>query len=56
VGALKADWLEREIGPVSLAVHRAIKGALDPAGILNPGTVFRAAPADLGAVAALASS
>jgi glycolate oxidase len=56
VGALKADWLEREIGPVSLSVHRAIKGALDPAWILNPGKVFRAAPADLGAVAALVPS
>jgi glycolate oxidase len=54
VGALKAAWLERELGPVSLAVHRAIKAALDPAGILNPGKVLRAAPADLGAVVALA--
>ncbi|MGZ4623199.1 MAG: FAD-binding oxidoreductase [Blastococcus sp.] len=43
VGAIKVDWLEREIGPVSLSVHRAIKGALDPAGLLNPGKVFRAA-------------
>jgi FAD/FMN-containing dehydrogenase len=25
---------------VSLAVHRAIKAALDPLGILNPGKVF----------------
>jgi glycolate oxidase len=52
VGALKAGWLEREIGPVGLDVHRAVKRALDPAGILNPGKVFRAAPADLGAVLA----
>jgi glycolate oxidase len=52
VGALKADWLEREIGPVSLDVHRAIKDALDPAGLLNPGKVFRRASAgDLAAVA-----
>jgi glycolate oxidase len=43
VGSIKVDWLEREIGPVSLDVHRAIKGALDPAGLLNPGKVFRAA-------------
>src|ERR687889_40410 len=43
VGTLKADWLEREIGPVSLSVHRAIKDALDPAGLLNPGKVFRRA-------------
>jgi glycolate oxidase subunit GlcD len=49
VGAIKVDWLEREIGPVSLDVHRAIKDALDPAGLLNPGKVFRpASAADLG--------
>jgi glycolate oxidase subunit GlcD len=54
VGAIKVDWLEREIGPVSLDVHRAIKGALDPAGLLNPGKVFRGAAAgDLAAVVAL---
>ncbi|NEK86083.1 FAD-binding protein [Blastococcus saxobsidens] len=44
VGVLKVDWLEREIGPVALDVHRSIKAALDPAGLLNPGTVFRAGP------------
>ncbi|TFV51976.1 FAD-linked oxidase C-terminal domain-containing protein [Blastococcus sp. TF02A_35] len=43
VGTIKLDWLEREIGPVSLDVHRSIKAALDPAGLLNPGTVFRQA-------------
>jgi glycolate oxidase subunit GlcD len=54
VGAIKVDWLEREIGPVSLDVHRAIKAALDPAGLLNPGKVFRTAAAgDLVAVAGL---
>jgi glycolate oxidase len=54
VGLLKRGWLEREIGPVSLAVHRAIKDALDPAGLLNPGKVFRTATAgDLEAVAGL---
>jgi glycolate oxidase subunit GlcD len=41
VGAIKVDWLEREIGPVSLDVHRSIKAALDPSGLLNPGKVFR---------------
>ena len=45
VGVLKVDWLEREIGPVALDVHRSIKSALDPAGLLNPGTVFRSAAA-----------
>jgi glycolate oxidase len=54
VGALKADWLEREIGPVSLSVHQAIKDALDPAGILNPGKMFRRAHvADLSVVGGL---
>jgi glycolate oxidase subunit GlcD len=41
VGAIKVDWLEREIGPVSLEVHRSIKAALDPDGLLNPGKVLR---------------
>ena len=45
MGVLKVDWLEREIGPVALDVHRSVKSALDPAGLLNPGTVFRSAPA-----------
>lgn len=40
VGSLKAEWLAREIGPVGLRVHRAIKDALDPRAILNPGRVF----------------
>jgi glycolate oxidase len=57
VGTLKADWLERELGPVSLDVHRAIKSALDPAGLLNPGKVFRTArAADPAAVAGLAGA
>jgi glycolate oxidase len=55
VGTLKLEWLEREIGPVSLSVHRAIKDALDPAGLLNPGKVFRSvAVGDLAAVGAIA--
>ncbi|UDY23030.1 FAD-binding oxidoreductase [Nocardioides sp. Kera G14] len=37
VGLLKRDWLAREIGPEALAVHRTLKAALDPVGILNPG-------------------
>ncbi|MGY1632748.1 FAD-binding oxidoreductase [Geodermatophilus sp. SYSU D01186] len=41
VGAIKVDWLEREVGPVSLEVHRSIKAALDPDGLLNPGKVLR---------------
>jgi glycolate oxidase len=42
VGVLKREWLAREVGPVSLEVHRAIKRALDPAGLFNPGKVFDA--------------
>ncbi len=44
VGVLKRDWFAREAGPTSLAVHRAVKAALDPLGILNPGKVFDLAP------------
>jgi glycolate oxidase len=44
VGTLEADWLEREIGPVSADVHRSIKDALDPSGLLDPGEVLRRRP------------
>jgi glycolate oxidase len=37
VGTIKSQFLESEIGADSLAVQRAIKKALDPEGILNPG-------------------
>jgi glycolate oxidase len=37
VGILKRRWLAEELGEESMAVHRAIKDALDPAGIMNPG-------------------
>jgi glycolate oxidase len=37
VGAIKRRWLADELGAESMAVHHAIKDALDPAGILNPG-------------------
>jgi glycolate oxidase len=40
VGALKRDWVRQQLGPESLAVHQAIKAALDPVGILNPGRSF----------------
>ncbi|WP_328342484.1 FAD-binding oxidoreductase [Micromonospora sp. NBC_00421] len=40
VGLLKRDWLAREVGPVGMRVHQAIKAALDPAGLLNPGKVL----------------
>lgn len=40
VGLLKREWLAKEIGPVGVRVHQAIKAALDPAGLLNPGKVL----------------
>lgn len=40
VGLIKRRWLALELGEDSVAVHRAIKTALDPAGILNPGKVL----------------
>ncbi|GLZ47037.1 FAD-linked oxidase [Actinomycetospora sp. NBRC 106375] len=39
VGLLKRDGLEREQSPEVLAMQRAVKAALDPHGILNPGKV-----------------
>src|SRR6266508_3761601 len=42
IGVLKMSWLETELGPVAIDVHRAIKRALDPQGILNPGKVVSA--------------
>ena len=40
VGLLKRDWLAKELGPVGLRLHHAIKQALDPDGILNPGKIL----------------
>ncbi|NJC71383.1 FAD-binding protein [Planosporangium thailandense] len=40
VGALKRRWLELELGSDAMDLHRAIKAALDPTGILNPGKGF----------------
>lgn len=41
IGRLKVEDLERYGDPAKLAAMRAIKAALDPAGILNPGAVLR---------------
>jgi FAD/FMN-containing dehydrogenase len=40
IGTLKRDWLGHSRSPAELAAMRAIKHALDPAGILNPGKVI----------------
>ncbi|WP_370892039.1 FAD-binding oxidoreductase [Janibacter sp. GXQ6167] len=47
VGRLKSAWLGRELDPAAMATQRAIKAALDPRGILNPGSVLSPAADDL---------
>jgi alkyldihydroxyacetonephosphate synthase len=39
VGRDHVDWYAREIGPLGVALMRAVKATLDPAGILNPGVL-----------------
>ena len=41
IGRLKVDDLEKYCDPVKLAMLRAVKDALDPDGIMNPGAVLR---------------
>ena len=40
VGLLKMKGLERELDPASLLMQRAVKQALDPLAVFNPGKVF----------------
>jgi FAD/FMN-containing dehydrogenase len=40
IGRLKVDDLQRYGDPTKLAAMRAIKAALDPLGIMNPGAVL----------------
>jgi glycolate oxidase len=40
VGALKLPFVDKALGPASIATQRAIKRALDPQNILNPGKVL----------------
>ena len=44
VGLLKAPFLADELGAAGIATLRAIKKALDPAGILNPGKLLSVEP------------
>jgi FAD/FMN-containing dehydrogenase len=45
IGQMKIDELERLASPARLHALRAIKTALDPDGLLNPGKLVRLAPA-----------
>lgn len=40
IGLLKKEFLERDLGARQIAAMRAIKDALDPQGIMNPGKIF----------------
>ncbi|HJP74650.1 MAG TPA: FAD-linked oxidase C-terminal domain-containing protein [Pseudonocardiaceae bacterium] len=40
IGKIKREWLETEIGPVGMRVHRTLKAALDPGNLFNPGSMF----------------
>lgn len=37
IGLAKAPWFADAIGPVAMQLHRTLKQAVDPSGILNPG-------------------
>jgi FAD/FMN-containing dehydrogenase len=40
VGRAKTQWLGLSRSPAEVAAMRSLKGALDPAGMLNPGVIF----------------
>lgn len=40
VGLLKRGGLSQELSPTVLEMHHAVKAALDPHHILNPGKIF----------------
>jgi len=44
IGRLKVDELVRYAPPVEIELMQAIKRALDPNGIMNPGKVLKVAP------------
>lgn len=45
IGALKADFLHRQLDATSLRLHYAVKQAFDPLGLLNPGKLLSLATA-----------
>ncbi|RWR09258.1 FAD-binding oxidoreductase [Sinirhodobacter populi] len=40
IGRLKRDWLDQTRSPGEIAAMRAIRSALDPRGLMNPGKLF----------------
>ena len=40
IGLAKSKWLEKETSPATIAYARALKKAVDPKGILNPGKII----------------
>jgi FAD/FMN-containing dehydrogenase len=48
IGVAKARWLEADRGAADVAAMRAIKGALDPKSILNPGVILPDERSDAG--------
>lgn len=50
VGADHRDWLPAEVGDLGIRTLRAVKAALDPAGILNPGKLLPEGPVPEGPV------
>jgi glycolate oxidase len=40
VGTLKRGWLAAQLDETAIDVHRRIKAALDPRGLLNPGRAW----------------
>ena len=37
IGVLKKGWLSRQWSPAAVSAHHAVKAALDPRGVMNPG-------------------
>ncbi len=40
IGYEHAPWMQREVGGIFLEALRAVKGVMDPAGVLNPGKLI----------------